>query len=67
MRTTLDLNEKLLQEARRLGGFRTKTELIHASLEAFILRQRLEGLMALGGKGVLKLTHRQLRRLRRDA
>ena len=67
MRTTLDLDEKLMQEAMRLGHLRTKTELIHASLETFIQRKWIEGLIALGGKLPLKLTHRQLHRMRRDA
>ncbi len=66
MRTTLDLNDDLMKEAMRLGRLPTKTKLIHASLEAFIQRKRLEGLMALGGKGRLKLTQRELRRMRRD-
>ncbi len=66
MRTTLDLDEDLVQKAMHVGRLRTKTELIHRALETFIRRKRLEGLMALGGKGRLKLTARQLRRMRRD-
>lgn len=65
MRTTLDLDEGLMQEAMRVGRLRTKTELIHRALEAFIQRKRLEGLLALGGKGRLKLIPHELRRTRR--
>ena len=65
MRTTLDLDEALVQEAMRLGRLRTKTELIHASLDAFIRRKRLEGLMEMGGRTPLKMTRTRLARMRR--
>ena len=67
MRTTLDLNEKLIRKAMELGSPRTKTELIHASLEIYIQSKRLERLIARGGRTPLRLTLRQLRRMRRDA
>jgi hypothetical protein len=66
MRTTLDLDEKLIRKAMAMGHMRTKTELIHASLEAFIHRKRIEGLVAMGGQTPLNLTRRQLRHMRED-
>jgi Arc/MetJ family transcription regulator len=36
MRTTLDIDDKLLKRARALTDAKTKRELIHRSLEAFI-------------------------------
>lgn len=66
MRTTLDLNEKLLMKAMNIGHARTKTELIHASLEAFIQSKRVERLIARGGRTPLRLTLRHLQRMRRE-
>jgi Arc/MetJ family transcription regulator len=67
MRTTLDLDEKLIRKAMTMGHMHTKTELIHASLEAFIDRKRIDGLISMGGRTPLNLTRRQLRRMREDA
>ena len=66
MRTTLDLDEKLIHKAMAMGRMRTKTQLIHASLEAFIHQKRIEGLIAMGGRTPLHLSLRQLRRMRED-
>jgi Arc/MetJ family transcription regulator len=49
MRTTLDLDEKLLEEARRLTGIEGKTALIHRGLEELIRRESARMLAALGG------------------
>ena len=39
MRTTLNLDEKLVTRAARLSGIREKTALLHAGLEALIARE----------------------------
>jgi len=49
MRTTLNLDEKLLTQAARLSGIREKTALLHAGLEALIARESARRLAALGG------------------
>jgi putative antitoxin of VapBC-like toxin-antitoxin system len=49
MRTTLDLDERLLEEARRVTGITAKTALIHRGLEELIARQSARMLAALGG------------------
>jgi len=49
MRTTLNLDEKLLAQAARLSGIREKTALLHAGLEALIARESARRLAALGG------------------
>jgi len=59
MRTTLNLDEKLLTQAARLSGIREKTALLHAGLEALIARESARRLAALGG------TERKLRSVRR--
>jgi len=49
MRTTLDLPEDLLEEARAGLGFKSKTDTIIMALRELVRRQRLEKLKALMG------------------
>ena len=50
MRTTLDLPEDLLDEARAGLGFKSKTDTIILALRELVRRQRLEELKALMGR-----------------
>ncbi|PYQ52384.1 MAG: DUF2191 domain-containing protein [Acidobacteria bacterium] len=59
MRTTLNLDETLLDKARRLSGLREKTAVLHAGLEALIAQQSAHRLASLGG------SQRTLRPIRR--
>lgn len=49
MRTTLNLDDELIERARRLTGIAEKTALLHAGLEALIARAGARRLAALGG------------------
>jgi Arc/MetJ family transcription regulator len=49
MRTTIILDPKLLEEARRLSGLDEKTSVVHAGLQALIARESARRLAALGG------------------
>lgn len=49
MRTTLNLDDKLVERAQRLSGIRGKTAVLHAGLEALIQRESARRLAALGG------------------
>jgi Arc/MetJ family transcription regulator len=49
MRTTLDLPEDLLEEARSALGFKSKTDTIVLALRELVRRQRIEQLKALMG------------------
>lgn len=49
MRTTLDLDQALLDRAAKLTGVKKKTELIHRGLEALIARESARRLAELGG------------------
>lgn len=49
MRTTLIIDDALVDKARRLTGIQEKTALIHAGLEALIAREAAKRLAALGG------------------
>lgn len=49
MRTTVNLDDRLLEEAQRLTGTKERTALIHAGLEALIERESARRLARLGG------------------
>jgi Arc/MetJ family transcription regulator len=49
MRTTLDLKEELVEQARQMTGIREKTALVHAGLAALIERAAARRLESLGG------------------
>ena len=55
MRTTLDLPEDLIEEARRLLGFKSKTDTIVLSLTEFVRRRRIDELKGLAGQVKLEL------------
>lgn len=49
MRTTINLDERLLEQAQRLTGTRERTALIHDGLRALIARESARRLARLGG------------------
>lgn len=49
MRTTVNLDGELLDEARRITGVKGRTELIHEGLRALIERESARRLARLGG------------------
>ena len=59
MRTTLNIDDKMLSEAARLTGVREKTSLVHRGLEALIARESARRLAQLGG------TEKRLKAVRR--
>jgi Arc/MetJ family transcription regulator len=59
MRTTLNIDDDLLEKARRLSGLKEKTAIVHAGLEALIAIESARRLAALGG------TEKRLRKVHR--
>lgn len=49
MRTTLDLPEGLVEEARAAAGFKSKTDTVVYALKEVVRRKRLEELKAMFG------------------
>jgi Arc/MetJ family transcription regulator len=49
MRTTLTIDDKLLEKALRVSGLKEKAAVVHAGLEALISRESARRLAALGG------------------
>ncbi|GEM_PF-397921 len=50
LRTTLTINEELLEEAKTLSGTKTKKEAIVIALEEFVKREKSKILIELEGK-----------------
>ena len=61
MRTTLNIDDTLLREARRLTGLTEKTAIVHEGLRALIAREGARRLAALGGteKGLQSIRRRR--------
>ena len=55
MRTTLDLPEDLLEEARTTLGFKSKTDTVVMALRELLRRRRIEDLKGLMGKVQLEV------------
>ncbi|HET9700894.1 MAG TPA: type II toxin-antitoxin system VapB family antitoxin [Burkholderiales bacterium] len=51
MRTNIDIDDKLMTEAMKAGGFRTKKETVEAALRLFARQKKAyRKLLELGGK-----------------
>jgi Arc/MetJ family transcription regulator len=61
MRTTLNIDDSLLEEATRLSGITEKTAVVRAGLEALIARESARRLAALGGSepGIRRIRRRR--------
>jgi Arc/MetJ family transcription regulator len=66
VRTTIDINDDLIQEAMRLAGAKSKKEVIHLSLRELIRHKRIERLIKKLGNVPLDLTPEDLEKLRED-
>lgn len=50
MATNLDIDEKLLEEALRIGGHRTKKATVEQALQEYIQRRKQQKILKLFGK-----------------
>jgi hypothetical protein len=62
MRTTLDLNDKLIAQLMKVTSAKTKTEAIHQAAAEMIRRKQADRLKALSGKLRLDLDWKSLER-----
>lgn len=60
MRTTLAIDEKLLEEAMKCTGEKTRTAVVNHALKEFVRRKKLEGLKNLSGKVHIDLDWRKM-------
>lgn len=65
MRTTIDIPEELIEEARRVLGFKSKTDTVVLCLRELIRRRRIEELKKLLGSVELEIDLDASRRRRR--
>jgi Arc/MetJ family transcription regulator len=63
MRTTLNIDDALLERAAQLSGLREKTAVVRAGLEALVARESARRLAALGGsdKSARRIPRRRTR------
>jgi Arc/MetJ family transcription regulator len=55
MRTTLDLPEDLMEEAREMLGFKSKTDTVVHALRELVRRHRVDELRHLLGKDTIRV------------
>lgn len=63
MRTTLDINGKLLEDAVELSGEKTKTAAVEVALREYVRLRRKEMLLNLRGKVKIEDNWRELRQM----
>lgn len=61
-RTVVDLDEKLVREARKLTGLTKKVELVNFALKRLIQQKELEGILQLKGKVAWQGNLQQMRK-----
>lgn len=66
VRTTLEIDARLMDEAVRLSGKRTKAAAVEAALEEYVRLRRKELLLELPGKVQLEENWRELREAELD-
>ena len=66
MRSTIDIDETLLEEARRLTRAKTKKELVNLSLRELIRRRRREHLAGLFGSGAVAVSRDDVQKMREE-
>lgn len=66
MRTTIDIDKNLIEEALKLSKISTKKELINLSLKEFIRKKHLEKLKKRLGNCDLNIDLSSLKEMRKD-
>ncbi|MEJ2307527.1 MAG: type II toxin-antitoxin system VapB family antitoxin [candidate division WOR-3 bacterium] len=66
MRTTIDINDKLLRQVKNILGVKTKKDAVEYSLEFLIREKQRERLRKKIGKADLDLTLDELEKIREE-
>ena len=66
MRTSIYIDDKLIEEAQKVTSVKTKRALIDLSLKELVRRKRLEHLISLYGTNPIDLTLKELEEYRED-
>lgn len=66
MRTTIDINEKLVEKVKNILGVKTKKDAVEYSLEFLVREKQRERLRSKIGKKELNLTLDELEKIREE-
>lgn len=66
MRSTIDIDDRLIEEAKKLTAIKTKKELINLSLKELIKKKRIEHLISLFGTSPIDITLNDVEKFRED-
>ncbi|MDI6745086.1 MAG: type II toxin-antitoxin system VapB family antitoxin [Thermodesulfovibrionales bacterium] len=66
MRATIDIDDKLLDDAKKLTSIKTKKELVNFSIKELIRKKRIEHLISLFGTSPIDITLKDLEKFRED-
>ena len=64
MRTNINIDDRLLSQARRLTRLRTKREVVHRALEVLVESEARKGILRFRGTGIWEGDLKKLRRNR---
>lgn len=65
-RTTLEIDDRLLADAKMATGQRTTKGVVHEGLKLLVRQNKLKRYASLRGSGLSELTHEELELIRRD-
>lgn len=63
-RTNIDIDEKLIREARKLTRLKTKREIVHKALELLVRSETRKGILRYYGSGIWQGDLKAMRRHR---
>lgn len=63
-RTTIILNDELLEQAKRITGEVKTSRVVNKALEEMVRRERVKDLIALKGSGIIELSNEEIEELR---
>jgi Arc/MetJ family transcription regulator len=67
-KTTVDIDQRLLMEAKEITGLKTTKDVVNCALENIVRKKRLHKLAGeLRGSGIVELSDKQLDEMRKNA
>jgi len=66
MRATIDIDDKLIEEAKKLTAIKTKKDIVNLALKELIRRKRIEHLLSLFGTSPIDITLSDVEKFRED-
>jgi Arc/MetJ family transcription regulator len=63
-RTNIEIDDRLIRQARKLTGLKTKRRIVHLALESFVRAEKRKGILRYYGSGIWEGDLKELRRSR---